>query len=265
MDRLRPRERKVFSGFTDIEIEKLECLFTEYGELSVNRDFCVKVAKGISRSTGRAGKPVVKWDEVQSWFQNRQKTSPVKAAPPSINQKEISPSPDVSKNVAARPDASDLKKTNESNQVPKGEKLPDLSELEFEARSRDGAWYDVERFLSHRFLSSGETEVRVRFVGFGAEEDEWVNVKNDVRERSIPLENWECQKVKAGDVMLCLQERKDQAIYYDALILDIERKMHDIRGCRCLFSIQYDHDKSEARKGSFEEIMSQSITRKTRK
>ncbi|XP_021729192.1 protein SAWADEE HOMEODOMAIN HOMOLOG 1-like [Chenopodium quinoa] len=121
MDRLRPRERKVFSGFTDTEIEKLECLFTEYGELSVNRDFCVKVAKGISRSAGRAGKPVVKWDEVQSWFQNRQKTSPVKAAPPSINQKEISPSPDVSKNVAARPDASDLKKTNESNQCLKKE------------------------------------------------------------------------------------------------------------------------------------------------
>lgn len=43
-----------------------------------------------------------------------------------------------------------------------------------------------------------------------------------------------------------LQERKDQAIYYDAHILDVQRKMHDIRGCRCIFSIQYDHDKSEA-------------------
>ncbi|KNA14434.1 hypothetical protein SOVF_106730 [Spinacia oleracea] len=248
MDRLRPRdrERKVFSGFTDTEIEKLECFFTEYGGLSINRHFCVKVAKGISRSAGRAGKPVVKWDEVQNWFDNRQKKSPVKATPPSINQKTVTPSPDISKNVAARPDASDLKKANETNQLPKAaEKLPDLSELEFEARSRDGAWYDVERFLSHRFVSSGETEVRVRFVGFGAEEDEWVNVKNDVRERSIPLENWECLKVNAGEMMLCLQERKDQAIYYDALILDVERKMHDIRGCRCIFLIQYDHDKSE--------------------
>uniref|UniRef100_A0A7C8ZHN4 SAWADEE domain-containing protein n=1 Tax=Opuntia streptacantha TaxID=393608 RepID=A0A7C8ZHN4_OPUST len=88
-------------------------------------------------------------------------------------------------------------------------------------------------------------EVLVRFVGFGAEEDEWVNVKNDVRERSIPLENWECHKVKPGDVMLCLQERKDQAIYYDAHILEIQRKMHDIRGCRCIFLIQYNHDKTE--------------------
>ncbi|KAL2940090.1 Protein SAWADEE HOMEODOMAIN -like protein 2 [Bienertia sinuspersici] len=80
--------------------------------------------------------------------------------------------------MAAHPDASGLKKANETNQVAKGEKLPDLSELEFEARSlRDGAWYDVERFLTHRFLSSGEAEVLVRFVGFGAEEDEWVNKK----------------------------------------------------------------------------------------
>ncbi|XP_010668625.2 protein SAWADEE HOMEODOMAIN HOMOLOG 1 [Beta vulgaris subsp. vulgaris] len=249
MDRLRvrPRENKVFSGFTDSETEKLESLFTEYGELSVNREFCVKVAKSISRSAGRAGKPIVKWAEVQSWFHNRQKSSPAKANPPSINQTEITPSPNVSKNLPAHPDISDLKKANESNQVPKArEKLPDLSELEFEAKSsRDGAWYDVERFLTHRFVSSGEAEVRVRFVGFGAEEDEWVNVKNDVRERSIPLENWECHKVKAGDVMLCLQERKDQAIYYDARIMDVQRKMHDIRGCRCIFVIEYDHDKSE--------------------
>lgn len=248
MDRLRPRERKVFAGFSDAEIEKLERLFTEYGEQSLDRDFCLRVAKSFSRSAGRAGKPVVKWPVVQSWFQNREKLSPVKVSPPSIHQKDITP-PDVHKDLAAHPDASNQKKADETNQVPKvRQKIPDLSELEFEARSsRDGAWYDVDRFLTHRFVSSGEAEVRVRFVGFGAEEDEWVNVKNDVRERSIPLENWECQNAKVGDGMLCLQERKDQAIYYDAHILEIQRKMHDIRGCRCIFLIQYDHDQSEER------------------
>ena len=50
-------------------------------------------------------------------------------------------------------------------------------------------------------------EVRVRYHGFGAEEDEWVNVKKDVRERSIPLESSECQKVKVGDLVLCFQVR----------------------------------------------------------
>ncbi|GKV03459.1 hypothetical protein SLEP1_g15751 [Rubroshorea leprosula] len=132
--------------------------------------------------------------------------------------------------------------------LKEGKKVPDLSELEFEARSsKDGAWYDVETFLAHTFLSSGEAEVRVRFVGFGAEEDEWVNVKKAVRVRSIPFEHSECHKVKVGDLVLCLQERRDQAIYYDAHVIEIERKMHDIRGCRCVFLIRYDHDNTEER------------------
>ncbi|KAA3490197.1 protein SAWADEE HOMEODOMAIN-like protein 2-like isoform X6 [Gossypium australe] len=49
-----------------------------------------------------------------------------------------------------------------------------------------------------------------------------------------------------GGLVLCLQERRDQSIYYDAHVLEIERKTHDIRGCRCLFFIRYDHDSSEA-------------------
>ena len=56
-------------------------------------------------------------------------------------------------------------------------------------------------------------EVRVRFVGFGAEEDEWVNVKKAVRERSIPFEHSECHKVTIGDLVLCLQ------VTIDALVL----------------------------------------------
>ncbi|KAK9683817.1 hypothetical protein RND81_10G166800 [Saponaria officinalis] len=246
MVRLRRRERMVFSGFTDAEIEKLESLYTESGDLSVNQDFCQKIAKSFSRSAGRAGKPIVKWVEVQSWFQNRLLFRPVRTPSPSENVREINHSSDTS-NLAASPDDSGKKMANETNLVHKaGEKIRDLSELEFEAKSsEDGAWYDVERFITHRFTSSGEAEVRVRYVGFGPDDDEWVNVKNDVRERSIPLENWECQKVKVGDVMLCLQETKEQTRYYDARISDIKRKMHDIRGCRCIFSVQYTHDESE--------------------
>lgn len=88
-------------------------------------------------------------------------------------------------------------------------------------------------------------EVRVRYVGFGSDEDEWVNVKNAVRRRSLPLEHSECGKVKVGDLVLCFQERNDQARYYDAHVVEIQRKLHDIRGCRCLFLIRYDHDNTE--------------------
>ncbi|XP_057477308.1 protein SAWADEE HOMEODOMAIN HOMOLOG 1-like [Actinidia eriantha] len=135
-----------------------------------------------------------------------------------------------------------------TNLVPKaGEKVLDLLELEFEAKSsKDGAWYDVDTFLNHRFLSSGAAEVRLRFVGFGNEEDEWVSVKDSsIRVRSLPLEHAECGKLKIGDLVLCFQEKREQAIYYDAHIVEIHKRVHDIRGCRCLFLIRYDHDNTE--------------------
>ncbi|KAL5677386.1 hypothetical protein ACJX0J_013517, partial [Zea mays] len=91
--------------------------------------------------------------------------------------------------------------------------------VEFEAKSaRDGAWYDVAAFLSHRLFESGDPEVRVRFSGFGAEEDEWINVRKCVRQRSLPCEATECVAVLPGDLILCFQEGKDQALYYDAHI-----------------------------------------------
>lgn len=53
------------------------------------------------------------------------------------------------------------------------------------------------------FLVTWFKEARVRYHGFGKEEDEWVNVKEGVRERSIPLEASECHKVKEGHLVLC--------------------------------------------------------------
>ncbi|XP_075640085.1 protein SAWADEE HOMEODOMAIN HOMOLOG 2-like isoform X2 [Castanea sativa] len=238
MDRLRPRERPAFSGFTKAEIEKMEKLLKESGEQLLNREICQRIAKSFNRSSGRAGKPIVKWNEVHSWFQNQQQNVP-----------------EASKNVPMLTKASPSNGTDENLEMPKdsskaGERIPDSLEagkLEFEARSsKDGAWYDVDVFLDHRFLS-GEFEVCVRFIGFGAEEDEWVNVKKSVRQRSIPLEHSECHKVKVGDLVLCFQEKRDQAIYYDAHVLEIQRRLHDIRGCRCLFLLRYDHDDSEER------------------
>ncbi|KAH0989858.1 hypothetical protein GBA52_001341 [Prunus armeniaca] len=231
MERLRPRHREVHIGFTKAETQKMERLLRELGEQVLERQFCQNIAKCFNRSAGRAGKPIVKWTEVQSWLQNR--------------AQEL---PNVSKNISEQQGIRPSNKALGSSEIPKAEeKTGNISELEFEARSsKDGAWYDVESFLAHRSLSSGETEVRVRFVGFGAEEDEWVNVKRAVRERSVPLEHSECQNLKVGDLVLCFQERRDQAIYYDAHIIEIQRKMHDIRGCRCLFSIRYNHDNIEA-------------------
>ncbi|XP_044463496.1 protein SAWADEE HOMEODOMAIN HOMOLOG 1-like isoform X2 [Mangifera indica] len=238
MDRLRPRPRLVFTGFTDSEVEKMEKFLVESKEELLSKEFCQKIAKSFNISAGRSGKPIVKWTEVQSWFKSRQQDNP---------SKRIASSTSVPKSVSVLPEAFPPAE-HESSQRPRGGKVSDLSEMEFEARSsKDGAWYDVEMFLAHRFVSSGEAEVRVRFVGFGAEEDEWVNVKTAVRERSVPLEHSDCHRLKVGDLVLCFQERRDQAIYYDSHIVEIQRRMHDIRGCRCLFLIRYNHDNTEER------------------
>nr|XP_043624883.1 titin-like [Erigeron canadensis] len=124
-------------------------------------------------------------------------------------------------------------------------RVTDNSQMEYEAKSaRDGAWYDVSTFLSHRSLE-GDPEVLVRFAGFGAEEDEWVNVRKNVRQRSLPCEASECVAVLPSDLILCFQEGKEQALYFDAHVLDAQRRRHDVRGCRCRFLVRYDHDQSE--------------------
>ncbi|KAJ6298326.1 hypothetical protein OIU76_019473 [Salix suchowensis] len=127
-----------------------------------------------------------------------------------------------------------------------GRTTSENSYMEFESKSaRDGAWYDVGTFLSHRYLDKGDPEVLVRFAGFGPDEDEWLNVCKHVRQRSLPCEASECVAVLPGDLILCFQEGKDQALYFDAHVLDAQRRRHDVRGCRCRFLVRYDHDQSE--------------------
>ncbi|KAL2544825.1 Protein SAWADEE HOMEODOMAIN-like protein 1 [Forsythia ovata] len=279
---LRPRKRQPFSGFTTAEVEKMEHLLKEYKEQYLDDEFYKKLARVFSRSNGRAGKPAVKWTEVQIWFQNKQQNCLTKETSSNAPKKspavsdvctfnEVSGHPQAPKVTRVlrssgpqrRVDVGDTVVGISSNknsqnhcaqerkivlEISAGEKDQDLSKMEFEARSStDGAWYDVEKFLLHRCLRSGEIEVCVRYVGFGAEEDEWVNVRNDVRKRSVPLEHSECQKVKVGDLVVCFQERQDQARYYDAHVIEIERRLHDIRGCRCIFLIRYEHDSKEER------------------
>ncbi|GMI97970.1 DNA-binding transcription factor 1, SAWADEE homeodomain homolog 1 [Hibiscus trionum] len=247
MDRPRPRQRQrqraVLSGFTKAEIKKMEKFLMEPRDLLQSKEFCQKIARNLSSSACRAGKPSIKWTEVQSWFLARQKESTSKV--PSLT--------DTSKTESKISETCSLDNGPQISQFLKvvskvGEKIRGLSELQFEAKSsKDGAWYDVDTFLRQRLLGSGEAEVLTRFVGFGADEDEWVNVKNAVRLRSIPFEHSECNKLAAGDLVLCLQEKRDQLIYHDVHVIEIERKTHDIRGCRCIFLIRHDHDGFEER------------------
>lgn len=209
------------SIFSESEIAEMENLFRELGKDSLNQEFCQELATSFSSSTCRMEKPAISWEQVQSWFQEKQ-NDPQALADNCVPE--------------TMPDASI---------VLKGLTSAELSELAFEAKSaRDRAWYDVGAFMNYRFLSSGELEARVRFAGFGNSHDEWVNVREGVRERSIPLEASECHKVKVGDLVLCYLERPDYALYTDAHVVEIQRRLHDIKGCRCIFVVRFDEDKT---------------------
>ncbi|KAA8540361.1 hypothetical protein F0562_024720 [Nyssa sinensis] len=217
-----------FPEFTLAEIMKMESLFKEVGEKSLNREFYQQVAVNFSCSTYRTGKSVIRWEQVQSWFQDKQKKKATKVTSwPVVRERFDVPS-------------------NACSLKPIGKRVAELSELVFEAKSsKDCAWFDVAAFLNYRVVSSGELEVRVRFAGFGNEEDEWVNVKRGVRERSIPLEPSECGRVKVGDLVLCYRENNDHALYSDAHIVGIQRRVHDIGACSCIFLVRFDYDDAE--------------------
>ncbi|XVF04290.1 hypothetical protein REPUB_Repub05bG0069600 [Reevesia pubescens] len=234
----------------------METVLQEHHNQMPAREILVSLADKFSDSADRKGKIVVQFKQVWNWFQNRRyavraKSSkvPGKLNITSMPRDDSNPVRNVPQPVAAPmppPMTAPMSAPMPASTVPGAGRHMSESYMEFEAKSsRDGAWYDVASFLAHRYLESGDPEVQVRFAGFGPEEDEWVNVCKHVRQRSLPCEASECVAVLPGDLILCFQEGKDQALYFDAHVLDAQRRRHDVRGCRCRFLVRYDHDQSE--------------------
>ncbi|KAL3511747.1 hypothetical protein ACH5RR_024464 [Cinchona calisaya] len=243
--------------FTLAEIVEMDRLYKGMGEKSLNQQFYQELATKFSNSVHRFGKSSIKWEQVQSWFQDLHKELETKVSsfrrkveksivPRIMTMKKTA----VGSSSVVKRDESDLlwpakisKQAVQNSRKPKGASVAELSELVFEAKSsKDFAWYDVASFLNYRVTYSGELEVRVRFAGFDKDQDEWVNVQRGVRERSIPLEPSECERVKIGDLVLCFRENEDHAIYCDARVIDIQRTSHDSEDCNCIFVVRYDQD-----------------------
>lgn len=230
--------------FNHPEVAQMETILREHEGQIPARELLVALAEKFSNSPERAGKVTVQMKQVWNWFQNRRYAlrsklvkSPGKLNVSPLPREEVAPVRNVSHVPQQIPVSS-------GHNVVRS--MSETSQMEFEAKSaRDGAWYDVQAFLSHRYLETGNPEVLVRFAGFGPEEDEWINVRKHVRQRSLPCESSECVAVLPGDLILCFQEGKEQALYFDAHVLDAQRRRHDIRGCRCRFLVRYDHDQSE--------------------
>ncbi|XP_049402248.1 protein SAWADEE HOMEODOMAIN HOMOLOG 2 isoform X3 [Solanum stenotomum] len=266
--------------FNPAEVAEMEAILQAHNITMPAREVLVDLAEKFSSSSERSGKFVVQMKQVWNWFQNRRYairaktakspgryiTHPVPQSDPAVVKApaKLSASPMPHSDPAAgrimpqapQPIPAPQATVRTISQVPQplpapsvqsvGRSASDNTQMEFEAKSaRDGAWYDVSSFLSHRSVENGDPEVLVRFAGFGAEEDEWVNVRMHVRQRSLPCESSECVAVLPGDLILCFQEGKEQALYYDAHVLDAQRRRHDVRGCRCRFLVRYDHDQSE--------------------
>ncbi|XP_052160144.1 protein SAWADEE HOMEODOMAIN HOMOLOG 2-like isoform X1 [Oryza glaberrima] len=216
--------------FTQEEVAEMESLLRHLNNGIPDGSLIQSLADRFTASAARAGKVGVRSKQVWYWFQNR------KYSQRSRNSTKMLPAA-----------SGDHKSAFARSSVQKSVKNSlEGGQLEFEAKSvRDGAWYDVAAFLSHRLSQSGELEVWVRFSGFGARDDEWIDVRTCVRQRSHPCVSTECAAVLPGDQILCFQEGKHQALYFDAHVLDAQKRRHDARGCRCRFLVCYDHDDSE--------------------
>ncbi|PRQ38010.1 hypothetical protein RchiOBHm_Chr4g0409031 [Rosa chinensis] len=46
----------------------MDKLVRESGEVVLAKECCQNLAKSFNHSAGRAGKPIVKWIQVQNWF-----------------------------------------------------------------------------------------------------------------------------------------------------------------------------------------------------
>eukprot|EP00252_Welwitschia_mirabilis_P011504 TRINITY_DN25768_c1_g1_i1.p1 TRINITY_DN25768_c1_g1~~TRINITY_DN25768_c1_g1_i1.p1 ORF type:complete len:346 (+),score=79.72 TRINITY_DN25768_c1_g1_i1:185-1222(+) len=223
--------------FLPKEIAEMEKVLEEHHGANPPRETFTQLAAKFSSAPERAGNVVVQWKQIWNWFQNRRHAQRSKTTKTASKLACTSSSPGKSSTKGSHAS---------SSATVSGRKEPDNENMDFEARSaRDQAWYDVAGFLAFRCLQTDDPEVLVRFAGFGPEEDEWVNVKRSVRRRSLPCEATECVAVLPGDIVLCFQEGKEQALYYDARILDVQRNRHDIRGCRCRFLVRYEHDRTE--------------------
>ncbi|KAL7598955.1 hypothetical protein Lser_V15G25084 [Lactuca serriola] len=263
--------------FNQAEIAEMEAILQAHKTAMPAREVLVALAEKFSNSEERKGKIEVQMKQVWNWFQNRRYAIRAKAgkSPGKLNITQMTrddstmvkgvpqaTQPHAASSVSVRtlpqvqqhptvPSAAvrtfpQAPQSQIAFSVQNAGRIADNSQMEYEAKSaRDGAWYDVSTFLSHRSLETGDPEVLVRFAGFGAEEDEWVHVRKNVRQRSLPCEASECVAVLPADLILCFQEGKEQALYFDAHVLDAQRRRHDVRGCRCRFLVRYDHDQSE--------------------
>ncbi|VAI63972.1 unnamed protein product [Triticum turgidum subsp. durum] len=163
--------------FTHAEVAKMEEVLNEIDAMP-KRPVIQGLIDHFNASPDRSGngKVPVQYNQVRNWFHNRRSAQSQRA-----RKMMLTPVDEEHHPVAGS---------------YFGNISSDGGQVQFEAKSaRNGAWYDVAAFLSHRFTETRDPEGKAR--------------------------------------------------YFDAQILQVQRRRHDVRGCRCRFLVCYDHDHSE--------------------
>ncbi|KAM7503963.1 hypothetical protein LguiB_002867 [Lonicera macranthoides] len=159
--------------FNQAEVMEMEAILQAHNAAMPAREVLVALAEKFTNSTERSGKITVQMKQVWNWFQNRRYAIRAKAARAPGSSTVAPPMPrDESATVinapqAAQPPPAPSATVRSVAQAPQhlpapsvqsaGKNGSDNSQMEFEAKSaRDGAWYDVASFLSHRYLETGD-------------------------------------------------------------------------------------------------------------
>ncbi|KAF7081762.1 hypothetical protein CFC21_085673 [Triticum aestivum] len=229
--------------FTHAEVAKMLEVLRDLNAMP-KRPIIQGLTDDLNASPDRSGdgQVPVQYSQVHTWFQNRRYTQKRRGERPPAQGKMLPTGAEAQHPASYRVQSS----CPSNSESQSGNASSDCGLVQLEAKSpTNGAWFDVAAILSYRFSETGDQEIQVWFSGFGAEEEEWINVCKSVRLRSLPCIDTECVGVLPGDLILCYQVRKEQALYFDAHVLEVERRTHDLRGCRCSFLVRYDHDHSE--------------------
>uniref|UniRef100_A0A453Q8A8 Homeobox domain-containing protein n=1 Tax=Aegilops tauschii subsp. strangulata TaxID=200361 RepID=A0A453Q8A8_AEGTS len=190
--------------FTLAEVVKMEEVLNNLKAMP-KRPVIQGLTDDFNASPDRSGddKVPVQYNQVHTWFQNRRYKQKRRGKRPPARGKKMLPTGAEAQHPASYRVQSSSPSNSESQS---GNTSSDGGLVQLEAKSpRNGAWYDVAAIQSCRFSETGEQEVQVWFSGFGAEEEEWINVCKSVRLRSLPCIATECVGVLPGDLILCYQ------------------------------------------------------------